>query len=518
MKRTLLLLLLSTSLLQSYAKHEFFDRKTTRVEKQRKNIPFALQKSPVSLANNITIATLEKTSSWDNIQQNWIPGNSYKENYQNDLLIAAYEMNYTQTDTFTIINYIYFPDKKIQQITYNYQVSPGLILPSNRQTFTYTNNDLRIIVVGEQYDAQTQTWTNEYRTTYDFNSKGMQIGVKQEGYNNNAWEIFYANKTDIEYLRPNSNKILFISDSTYSNNTSSFELTNKELRTYNVNEELIDIQYSTLYQGLGMITTHIDSVYYTNGVVSLIDQYVLDSSGLALLKSRRISNIRWVNFDPNTDVYYNNSDAYTISNWEQNAWQFSLRASASYPDSYGSSIYTDERYVNNAWQNSIRYNNINDNKKNAIENSSEEFNMLTNTWELSNGGRYTHQYNMSNLITETIQESYDGMITQWLKTEKYEYSDFVTIALGINTKEKTIEAKLYPNPCTNGRVSINVKMEAASELRIKITDLKGSVVYTDKKDLGKGLNTVEFSGLQQGLYMVELSTDFGVTSVKLMVK
>ncbi len=61
-------------------------------------------------------------------------------------------------------------------------------------------------------------------------------------------------------------------------------------------------------------------------------------------------------------------------------------------------------------------------------------------------------------------------------------------------------------------------MESASELSIKVTDLKGSVVYTNRKELGEGLNTVELSGLQQGLYLVELITEYGVARTKLIVR
>ena len=43
------------------------------------------------------------------------------------------------------------------------------------------------------------------------------------------------------------------------------------------------------------------------------------------------------------------------------------------------------------------------------------------------------------------------------------------------------------------------------------------MVYTDKKELGKGLNTVELSGLQQGMYVVEMSTEYGVARTKLVI-
>ena len=45
--------------------------------------------------------------------------------------------------------------------------------------------------------------------------------------------------------------------------------------------------------------------------------------------------------------------------------------------------------------------------------------------------------------------------------------------LAFNTFKNTLEVKLYPNPSADGRVSVNVNMESASELSIKITDLKG---------------------------------------------
>ncbi len=81
-----------------------------------------------------------------------------------------------------------------------------------------------------------------------------------------------------------------------------------------------------------------------------------------------------------------------------------------------------------------------------------------------------------------------------------------------------METKLFPNPSSNGNVSLQVNLLEASALNIKITDMKGSVVYTDDRKLGKGLNTVELKNLEQGIYIVELNTEYGISIAKLVVQ
>jgi hypothetical protein len=147
----------------------------------------------------------------------------------------------------------------------------------------------------------------------------------------------------------------------------------------------------------------------------------------------------------------------------------------------------------------------------------ERYDATTSEWNINNADSSTLVYDSNNNIIELAKVRYNSLLNFWENTEKQEYFDFITISTGLNTSKNTLEVKLFPNPSANGKVSVNINMEVASELSIKITDLKGSVVYIDVRNLGKGLNTVELSGLQQGMYVVEMSTEYGVARTKLAV-
>jgi hypothetical protein len=99
-----------------------------------------------------------------------------------------------------------------------------------------------------------------------------------------------------------------------------------------------------------------------------------------------------------------------------------------------------------------------------------------------------------------------------------EYSNFINVVAGVNYSSNTLEVKLYPNPSENGNVNINLNLEKASNISISVMDINGRKVSSQDVNLGTGLNTVQLTNLNAGLYFVEIVSDYGVSKSKLIVK
>ena len=121
-------------------------------------------------------------------------------------------------------------------------------------------------------------------------------------------------------------------------------------------------------------------------------------------------------------------------------------------------------------------------------------------------------------MTEKVSIEYNVTDSAYNFVRKEEYSEFITITTGLNNTDKVIETKLFPNPSTNGIVNIDLKLEKASSVAIELVDINGRLVNVQHIDLGQGLNTVELNGLNKGMYFVIITSDYGVSRTKLLVK
>jgi Secretion system C-terminal sorting domain len=516
MKKAFLMLVCVAIAACTYANHNPFKKSQER-EKTMKKIKSSSFTFPTQVAN-ISVATLHKSSFWDGLTSTWTPQSATKFVYENNNIKTVYEMDYLQSDTSFRVSYTYNSNNQLTQVMIEFKQSPGVYIPANRYTVIYSNNNLKTIAVYESYDFQTQAWLPNARQTQELNSRGANTRYLSEVYSNGVWETQFGYATNYTYLNSTSNKLVEIIDSSYSFNSMRFEADYRQVKSYNANAEVIDVLiYAN--NGFGLKLIEKDSIFYTAGVPSKLIGNEYDSLTNTFNRTVKLDNLVWSNFDPNIDLYDNQPISYITSSWMNNAWQLEERTTTTFTDNYGSFIGLTEVYnSNNEWVNQYRYKEIYDSRLNLIENADENYNLQTNAWDPVYGEKNYYQYDMSNNMTEEINEEFNSTNNAYEKTNKFEYSEFITIASGVNATKNILEVDLYPNPAENGRVFLNVNMEAASDLTIRVTDLKGSLIYTDKKDLGKGLNTLELNGLHQGLYLVELNTEYGVNRLKLVVK
>jgi len=85
----------------------------------------------------------------------------------------------------------------------------------------------------------------------------------------------------------------------------------------------------------------------------------------------------------------------------------------------------------------------------------------------------------------------------------------------VQTNSQTIHAQLSCNPVTsNGAVSVNLQEQ--TDLSIKIMNILGEVVFSDRKLLPNGINKITFnsSAIKSGVYLCWLQTDNAILTLR----
>ncbi len=455
---------------------------------------------------------------WSTFSNNWDTSlsYSYQLKYIDNKIITKYDLDYTRSDTSFKYEYIYDGQNKLIQIDkYFYNSSDGSYTLFYKDLYYYFNNNLRTLIVYQEYDTNTQLWVTKRRKIEELDVKGNLILSKLEEYGVNGWKVLnYFGKSYTYYN--NTNRLILEIDSVYNSNTKKTGANNKTERVYNNLDQLVEFKRYTPNNNLLKLSSIIKIEYNNLGVP--LKEVVYDASQFpTLIPSFKIDSITWLSFDSDVE-YFNNIQLSSIDSTYQNAaYYFSGKTIGVKLDSNNSYSVSYYWMMNNNLKKFSRNDRIFDSNKSLIESLSYSVDVNDN-WEISNADKNIITYDIDNNVSEFIEQRYKQ--NQYVNFRKREYSNYISIDVssGINTSKNTLKVKLFPNPSADGKVSVNVKMEAASALSIKITDLKGSVVYTDKKELGKGLNTVELSGLQQGMYVVVLSNEYGVSRTKLIVQ
>ena len=79
--------------------------------------------------------------------------------------------------------------------------------------------------------------------------------------------------------------------------------------------------------------------------------------------------------------------------------------------------------------------------------------------------------------------------------------------------------KMYPNPATNN-VNVTFSSEESANAVLSVMNLMGQTVYTENVNIHEGYNLVNLSvnNFRSGVYMVNIKTNKGTSTQKLIVK
>ena len=512
MKKLLLSIIALTVVTASFATKSPFEKNKERALARKKAIEkFEMQNRS---AATIDVAKTTKYSYWDMTTNAWNASYATDATYANDRLVSELQLSYTLTDTFGKIFYNYDANGRYTSVeSKEYNPMTHTYSDGARKVYTYTSNG-SYVELYESYDTQTSTWAPSYRTSYVFNSRKAQIKVLSENYSNGLWSISYGYSRNLTYYN-NTNKILLEVDSNFNQTTLVMEASYGDIRSFNTAGQIVRIE-SYSYNNNVANLDEVDSVKY-DGAGLPISLTMYDPTSMAAMM--RLDNINWNGtYNPDIDLFENQPTAYLMNQYVNNSWVLVGRYTTSYPDNYGSQIQLNEVYENNVYIPEYKRSTINDFNFHLIESSEQAYDAATSTWTVNYGNQYTYQYDVNNRITEYISKQRYNMDTAYINNQKMEYSNFINVVAGVNHSSNTLEVKLFPNPSANGNVNINLNLEKASNISISVMDINGRIVSNQEVNLGSGLNTVQLDGLTQGLYLVVISSEYGVSRTKLLVK
>lgn len=461
------------------------------------------------------VPTLIKNYGWSDSLMNWEGESREEYTYENDRIKNVVTFDINRIDTISRLTLTYNADNYLLFYYLEVYSETGEFIPQTRIYYEYENNYQKMTVTTEVFASFLNQWIPTTKFSNEKINNGETSRTTNYVYFGGIWSVGSGYSYTIKKLNNNSSKVSEYIDSILNTNLGQYEFYYKESRVYDANENAIAIVYTENVNGTNKIT-EIDSIYYVNNVPSELIIAIADLG--APRKSYKYGNMVWQNYNSNKDLNENRLTDYVGYAFTGNSWRFNDRTTTTFTDNFGSNIALNEEYIANTWTPTERFTQQYNRKAYLIFDRIEKYNANESKWDTTNGNRWIVEYDVNDNIAEVAQSIYNPFLLAWENLEKQEYLNYITITTGINSQTRTIQTKLYPNPSADGRVSVNVNLEAASELNIKITDLKGSKIYTDKKALGKGLTTVELKELQQGAYVVELSTSYGLSRIKLLVQ
>lgn len=489
------------------------------LKKQKQSNKYDIIKNKYPLLNHNTflqnVPTTIKRSFWNG--STWIPNTATNYIYSNNLKYKVVDYDYNKTDTTNLIEYTYNSDKAMTSLVYSTKYDSKLV-PVFRYNLNHFNNYLKTITYIENFDTTNKIWEFTGKVTEEKDDKGNDSKLIIEYYENGNWilEAGYVSKKT--YLNTSTNKYLERVDSVVDESTNQLVPDSKETRIYNNNDEAKIVFYYVNTNGWELKDK--DSLFYSNSVLDSILKYSYSSFDQKYLLESKLDSFEWRDFNPLIDFYDNIPNTYINSKWiNNNKYQKSYRFRTEFPDNFGSENLIDDYYINNNWVPFYRFRDVFDSHKSYVEHTEDLFDTLTNTWVTDIGNKNILTYDANNLITTEISQYIDRQNpNQFTNNGKNEYFDYISIEIGINTYKNTLETKLYPNPTSNGIVSINLNLEKESSINIDVIDLNGKIISTQKQHYAQGLNTIQLDGLTQGLYFVVISSEYGVSRTKLIVK
>jgi hypothetical protein len=112
------------------------------------------------------VPTNFKEILWSTFSNNWDTTLSYayQLKYIDNKIITKYDLDYTGTDTSYKYEYIYDSQNKLNQINkLYYDYSDSTYYVYKRELYYYYNNDLKTLIVYQEYESNTQTWLTKQR-------------------------------------------------------------------------------------------------------------------------------------------------------------------------------------------------------------------------------------------------------------------------------------------------------------------------------------------------------------------
>lgn len=452
-------------------------------------------------------------SDWNENIMNWEGYSQHIYTYQSNLIKQELVLSFDGLDTGDRYTFTYDNSNRLSsQLFEKYDKNLHKFIPTYRRTISTSGlNPVIEITFGEIYNSFNDTWREDIRVTIHTLADGTINYYNYEVYYNLKWNIMSSFILDIDEVidstvRTTTSVMKLYADSAYQFNT-------KKISEYNLSGELLNVELFYWVTNTWEPKEKYKLEYLNNKPFRRTN-YKYNFSSSTYNYVDRIDSMQWNDFNPQLNPL-DQLPSYSCKANYTNDWVFTEKNQELWLDNNGSSSKTKFTWQSNQWIPFSKYTTLYDDQKNLSSTSSENY--LNGSWEMMYGSKYINSYLQSNLI-KVIRQNYDSQSKTYLNEHKIEYSDFIQVSSTPLKNLKTLETKLYPNPSHSGTVHINVNMEQQSDLTLQILDINGKIIHTEQQSLGTGMNTLNLHNISKGLYLVLISTDFGVSRTKMIVE
>jgi hypothetical protein len=234
--------------------------------------------------------------------------------------------------------------------------------------------------------------------------------------------------------------------------------------------------------------------------------YTYDSNNNMLTELRRNwSNDSWVNRSQITYTYDSNNNIQTklLKIWMENnsLGNYSL-ITTTYDSKHNLLTELQQRWGNNSWINDRQYLMAYD--ENGNSTSAESWNWINESWQPWGNGIFSDITIW--LYYNNMQSTFGGLscdkMTASYKKVNGDYTNVEPIA---TSESETIS--IYPNPTTG---EFQIRNSGFEIQDIRIFNLSGAYVFNSRQ------TTLDVSHLPAGMYFVQLTTEKGIVTKKLV--
>ncbi len=338
--------------------------------------------------------------------------------------------------------------------TTEYYYNGGQDTSRSRSYHTFNNKNLNTATYSLSWNPNTSQWDSTWKniTTYDVNGNS----TSNEGYNYNqstsSWTLSYGYKSTYTYDA--NNRIMSNIELDWIDHLSAYRNSSKSEFSYNAQ---------------GVITELTTSEWDT-----ISSTFKLDG---------KITNIVWHAYD------VNDLDNSKIGSWVMQGWN-----GTSFNDSSRIAITYDTH------DNEIRM--LGENKSGS-------------NWILDYEIKMQLTYNVSDQLTEKIEQHRDDINDSMMNLSKEVYSNFLVFSGLQNTIAKEVAVSIYPNPITTS-ATIHVESKNTNG-QFKLYNITGTEVY--RTSITNSNTEFEKGSIPQGIYFYQVITNNNTVSTgKLIIQ
>ena len=332
-----------------------------------------------------------------------------------------------------------------------------------RYIYEYQYHSQELLVERIEQWPRNDSWVNGYlyTFTYDFNNNFLNESRKK--WENNTWVNLDLHAFSYTYTYDSNNNMLIKLSQLSSNNS------------------------------------------WKN---SFLSTYTYDSNNNKLTELQQDwSNNSWENSLLSTYTYDSNNNMLTElqQNWSNNSWVDGGLSTYTYDSNNNMLTELQQIWSNNSWVNYKQYLRSYDENGNGI--SVESFNWIDESWQPSRVGGSTMVSLW--LYYNNMQSLFEMWGCDKITASYKKVPDFTSIAKPPTTPESNT-ISIYPNP-TTGKLKID-----NGQLKIKnveLFDIYGKKILNFQFSI---FNSLDVSHLPAGIYFVQVTSDKGIVTKKIV--